>query len=100
MKLYILNLLRWNKFFLVSLLIAFLVIWFVFIDVFSLTTRWKLTHRKKELIEKTQDLHVKSEELKIKLALFENNQILLEKIAREKYGMRKSGEKIYKLEVK
>lgn len=100
MKLYILNPLRWNKFFLVSLLIAFLVIWFVFIDVFSLTTRWKLTHRKKELIEKTQDLHVKSEELKIKLALFENNQILLEKIAREKYGMRKSGEKIYKLEVK
>jgi cell division protein FtsB len=82
------------------LLIAFLVIWFVFIDVFSLTTRWKLTHRKKELIEKTQDLHVKSEELKIKLALFENNQILLEKIAREKYGMRKYGEKIYKLEVK
>ncbi len=100
MKLYILNPLRWNKFFLVSLLIAFLVIWFVFIDVFSLTTRWKLTHRKKELIEKTQDLHVKSEELKIKLALFENNQILLEKIAREKYGMRKYGEKIYKLEVK
>lgn len=77
---------------------AFLIIWFLFIDVYSVTTRWKLTQRKKDLIEKSQDLEIKSEELKIKLTSLENDQILLEKIAREKYGMRKPGEKIYKFE--
>jgi cell division protein FtsB len=97
MKLDALNPLRWNKSFLVSLLVAFLVVWFSFIDVYSLKTRWELSQRKKELIERTEELSIKTEELKTKLASLENNQVLLEKIAREQYGMRKPGETVYKI---
>lgn len=97
MKLDALNPLRWNKSFLVSLLVAFLVVWFSFIDVYSLKTRWELSQRKKDLIERTDELSFKSEELKTKLASLENNQVLLEKIAREQYGMRKPGETVYKI---
>ncbi len=100
MKLDALNPLRWNKTFLVSLLVAFLVVWFSFIDVYSLKTRWELSQRKKELIERTETLHIKSEDLKSKLASLENNQALLEKIAREQYGMRKPGETVYKINIK
>lgn len=100
MKLDALNPLRWNKTFLVSLLVAFLVVWFSFIDVYSLKTRWELSQRKKELIERTETLHTKSEDLKSKLASLENNQALLEKIAREQYGMRKPGETVYKINIK
>ncbi len=97
MKLDTLNPLRWKKSFLVSLLVAFLVVWFSFIDVYSLKTRWELSQRKKELIERTDELSFKSEELKTKLASLENNRVLLEKIAREQYGMRKPGETVYKI---
>lgn len=100
MKLDALNPLRWNKRFLVSLLVAFLVVWFSFIDVYSLKTRWELSQRKKELIERTADLSMKSDELKTKLSSLENNQVLLEKIAREQYGMRKPGETVYKIKRK
>jgi len=97
MKLDNLNPLRWNKSILVTLLVAFLVVWFSFIDVYSLKTRWELSQRKKELIERTDELNLKSEEIKNKLASLENNQVLLEKIAREQYGMRKPGETVYKI---
>ncbi|MGB0346841.1 MAG: FtsB family cell division protein [Balneolaceae bacterium] len=83
-----------------SLLVAFLVVWFSFIDVYSLKTRWELSQRKKELIERTADLSMKSDELKTKLSSLENNQVLLEKIAREQYGMRKPGETVYKIKRK
>lgn len=100
MKLDTFNPLRWNKSFLVSLLVAFLIVWFSFIDVYSLKTRWELSQRKKDLIEKTEILNAKSEELKTKLASLDNNQALLEKIAREQYGMRKPGETVYKINEK
>ena len=97
MKLDTLNPINWNKSILVSLLVAFLVVWFSFIDVYSLQTRWELSQKKKELIARTQELNVKSEDLKLKLASLDNNQVLLEKIAREQYGMRKPGETVYKI---
>ena len=97
MKLDTLNLIRWNKFSLVSLLVAFLIVWFSFIDMYSIKTRWELHKKKNELIEKTEYLTHKSQELKDKLVSLKNNPLLLEKIAREQYGMRKPGETVYKI---
>ena len=90
------NPLRWNKKILLGLLGLVIVIWFVFIDVYSLKTRWELGQQKKELIQKTK---VKSESktLEQDIQKLENNPDLIEKIAREEYGMKKPGEKVYKI---
>ena len=91
------NPLRWNKSFLALLLGAFILVWFSFIDVYSVQTRWELNDRKQELELRTEELAEKSEELKQKMDLLENDPALLEKIAREEYGMRKPGETVYKI---
>ncbi|MBO6793006.1 MAG: septum formation initiator family protein [Balneolaceae bacterium] len=100
MKLEILNPLRWKKSVLFSLLVAFVIVWFSFIDVYSLRTRWELSQRKNELKQRTDELHVKSDVLKVKLESLESDPALLEKIAREQYGMRKPGETVYKIKTK
>ncbi len=100
MTLEILNPLRWKKSVLFSLLVAFVLVWFTFIDVYSLKTRWELNQRKNELLQRTEDLHVKSDVLKVKVESLENDPALLEKIAREQYGMRKPGETVYKIKTK
>ena len=46
------NPLRWNKKILLGLLGLVLVIWFLFVDVYSLKTRWDLGQQKKDLIQK------------------------------------------------
>ena len=97
MKIDLLNPLRWNKQFLIALLAAFVVVWFSFIDVYSLKTRWDLNEQKKDLEFRTEELAAKAEELKNKTELLESDPALLEKIAREEYGMRKPGETVYKV---
>ncbi len=100
MKLEILNPLRWKKSVLFSLLVAFVLVWFSFIDVYSLKTRWELSQRAKELKQRTDEFHIKSDVLKVKLESLESDPALLEKIAREQYGMRKPGETVYKIKTK
>lgn len=100
MKLNFLNPLRWKKSFLLSFLGAFLVVWFTFVDVYSVKTRWELSEQKKDLKVRTQELTKKSELLIGKMESLEKNPALLEKIAREEYGMRKPGETVYKIKPK
>ncbi|MCG8373446.1 MAG: septum formation initiator family protein [Balneolales bacterium] len=83
-----------------ALLGAFVFVWFAFIDVYSLKTRWELHQQKDKLHSKTMELAAQSELLEIKLESLENDPTLLEKIAREEYGMRKPGETVYKITVK
>ena len=91
------NPLKWNKKILLGLLGLVLVIWFLFVDVYSLKTRWDLGQQKKELIRKTEELKSESETLEQDIQKLENNPDLIEKIAREEYGMKKPGEKVYKI---
>ncbi len=100
MKLDTLNPIHWNKSVLLVFFFSSLMIWFCFIDTYSVYTRVKLNKQKQEFIERNRDLRIKTDELEVKLALLKEDKTLLEKIAREKYGMRKPGEKIYKIEVK
>ncbi len=97
MNLQFLNPLRWKKSFLILLLAGFVVAWFTFIDSYSLKTRWDLYSQKQELKERTSELHERSEELKTKIDNLDKDPALLEKIAREEYGMRKAGETVYKV---
>jgi len=92
-----LNPLRWKRSYLIGALIAFIAIWFLFIDTYSFYTRVNLNIKKDELIQKTEELQVQTRELEQKIEELESNPDLLEKIAREEYGMRKPDEKVYRI---
>jgi cell division protein FtsB len=81
----------------VTLLVTFVVVWFAFIDSYSLKTKWDLYSQKQELKERTEELNNASEELRVKIEQLDKDPALLEKIAREEYGMRKPGETVYKV---
>lgn len=97
MNLQFFNPLRWKKSFLAGLLVAFVIAWFALVDSYSLKTRWDLHTQKQELKERTEQLNADSEELKTKIEQLDEDPALLEKIAREEYGMRKTGETVYKV---
>jgi len=96
-NLQILNPLRWRKQFLFTVLAGFLVVWFTFLDTYSLTTRIRLSQEKSDLIQKTELLRVETEELEKNITNLRNNSALLERIAREEYGMKKPNETVYRI---
>ncbi len=97
MRISLLNPIKWKKSALITVLVAIVLVYFTFFDTYSLKTRWDLHQKKKELIERTEKLDQLSEELMQKIDLLEDDEELLEKIAREEYGMRKPGETVYKI---
>lgn len=96
-NLQILNPLRWRKQFLFAVLAVFLVVWFAFLDTYSLTTRIRLTREKAELIRKTEQLKTETADLEKKIANLRTDSALLERIAREEYGMKKPNETVYRI---
>ena len=96
----LLNPLRWRKSFLLTLLVLSLVIWFGFLDTYSFWSRYELSRRKEDLIEKTAELKKETQELNKKINNLKNNPQLIEKIAREEYGMRRKGETVYRVKAK
>lgn len=97
MNLQLLNPLRWRKSFLVIILGGFLLVWFTFIDTYSIWTRVELNQRKRELQEKKEKLKAETAVLKEKIQDLKTDPFLLERIAREEYGMKKEGETVYKI---
>jgi cell division protein FtsB len=97
MNLHVLNPLRWRKSFLITILVAFIVVWILFIDTYSLYTRYELHQKKNDLIERTTELKTETASLEQKIEELTKNTDLLEKIAREEYGMRKPGETVYRI---
>jgi cell division protein FtsB len=97
MNLQFLNPLRWRKSFLGLILGGFIVIWFTFIDTYSIWTRIELQQRKEELKTKKKNLKAETLILKQKIEDLQTDPFLLERIAREDYGMKKEGETIYKI---
>lgn len=97
MNFQLLNPLRWRKSFLALILGGFVVIWLTFIDTYSIWTRVELNQRKAELKEKKQQLKAETIILKQKIEDLKTDPFLLERIAREEYGMKKEGETVYKI---
>lgn len=100
MNFQIFNPLRWRKSFLLLVLGGFIFLWFAFIDTYSLWTRYDLSQRKEDLKQKTEQLEAETARLKQQIKDLKNDPALLERIAREEYGMKKEGETIYKVKVK
>lgn len=100
MNIQILNPLRWSKSFLLLVLGGFIFIWFAFIDTYSLWTRYQLNERQESLKVKTEQLETQTQLLKKKINALNEDPALLERIAREEYGMKKEGEHIYKIKEK
>ncbi|MFU8859326.1 MAG: FtsB family cell division protein [Cyclonatronaceae bacterium] len=96
----LLNPLRWKKSFLFTVLIGFLVVWFGFLDSYSVYTRISLEREKKHYIERTLELQQKTELLNLQIEALKNDPAYLEKIAREDYGMRKPNETVYRIQTK
>jgi len=97
MNLQLLNPLRWRKSFLALILGGFVFVWFMFIDTYSIWTRVELMQRKEELKAKKERLKQETAQLKQKIDNLQNDPFLLERIAREEYGMKKEGETVYKI---
>lgn len=93
----LLNPLRWRKSFLALILGGIVIVWFTFIDTYSIWTRVELKQRKVELNEKKEQLKNETQVLKQKIEHLETDPFLLERIAREEYGMKKEGETVYKI---
>lgn len=97
MKTEFLNPIHWKKSVLVVILSTFVLIWFGFVDSFSILTRVGLNNQKSDLKQKIEELDSSAEVLKTKIERLHQDTQLLEKIAREEYGMRKPGETVYKI---
>lgn len=92
-----LNPLSWKRSVLLSVAAGVVAVWFLFFDNYSLFTRYQLHQEKQDLIQRTEELKKQTVELEEKIQDLEENPDLLEKIAREEYGMRKPGETVYKI---
>jgi len=93
-----LRLFRWKRSRLLLLLCSFAILWFLFFDTHSFVTKLQLENQKKELIERTEEYRQKTAGLEQKIEDLENNRELIEKIAREDYGMKKPEETVYKIQ--
>ncbi len=92
-----LNPLIWRRSFLLWLLIGFIIIWFAFLDTYSLWTRYQLEREKTTLVEETEEFQKKTEQLEEKIDQMNNDPEKLERIARERYGMRMPDENVYRI---
>lgn len=98
MNLHFLNPLSWRRSFLFSVLLIMLILWFGFIDTYSVWTRVQLNREMKELVRETERLQAETLEYQNKMENLESNPELIERLAREEYGMRKPGETIYRVQ--
>jgi cell division protein FtsB len=90
---------KYNK---LALIFLFIITAHILLGIFGskgLLTRLKLESEKKQLEKQLQDEMNKSEELKKEINEINTSDKKTEKIAREKYGMTKDGEKIIKIKV-
>ncbi len=91
--------LKYNKLvFILSVIAAAMIIFAIFADK-GLLTRFRYQSEKNKLEKQLGEEKKKQEELKKEVEELNNSTEKIEKIAREKYGMTKEGEQIYKIEV-
>jgi len=94
-----LNPLRWSKLLLYIVLGGFVFLWVAFLSTYSLWASYKLHRRYHHLKQKTAQLNANTKILKQKIDSLKSDPKLVKRIAREKYGMKKKGETIYKIKV-
>ncbi len=94
----VLNPIRWKKSVLTGVLVVAALSWILFFDTFSLLTRYQLSSKEDQLKEDIERLEAQIRELESQIERLEKDPALIERIAREEYGMRKPGETVYTVE--
>jgi cell division protein DivIC len=79
-------------------IIAILVLYFVLFSDSGVITRFSLESEKTELKEKISKAKKETDSLKHRIDELKTNELEIERVAREKYGMKKKGETIYIIE--
>jgi cell division protein FtsL len=95
----VLRFIKYNKFFtLLALVIISILIYAVLADK-GLLTRFRFQNEKAKFEKQLIDERKKTDTLKKEVDSLNNSDEKIERVAREKYGMTKEGEVIYKIEV-
>lgn len=84
----------------ITLLLLALVLGFLLFSNYGLYTRLKLQNQKIELRQNIKVEEKTHDSLKHEIYELKNDDIEIERVAREKYGMIKPGEKIFLIEQK
>ncbi len=92
-----LNPLHWKRSFLIGVLVGFVVLWIGFLDTYSIWARVRLSRERADLIRRTEQLIQESDALNAKIKALQADPSLLERVAREDYGMRRPGETVYRI---
>ncbi len=58
--------------------------------------RWRLQHEKAELERKIREANEETKQLQLQSKELDSSKKAIEKVARERYGMAREGEKVYK----
>ena len=86
-----------NKSFVLTISIVFLMCSFMTFGTKGLLKRYSLESEKKALLEKLDQARKEEQKLRDESAALDNDPKMIEKTAREKYGMVKQGETVYKV---
>ncbi|MCL4419498.1 MAG: septum formation initiator family protein [Bacteroidetes bacterium] len=84
----------------ITLLLLAIVLGFLLFSNYGLYTRLKLQNQKIGLKQKIKDEEKIHDSLKHEIYELKNNNTEIERVAREKYGMLKPGEKVFLIEHK
>ncbi len=92
-----LNPLHWKRSVLLWTVGGAFAVYIAFIDTYSILARYQLSRQRAELIRRTEELNADSERLAQRIEALRRDPALLERIAREEYGMRRPGETVYRI---
>jgi cell division protein FtsB len=86
-----------NKKLTATLAVAFIVFLYAFFNTKGIVQRIRLEKAKTELIEKIRQAEEEQKKLQTFSRDLDSDKKAIEKVAREKYGMMRPGEKVYKV---
>lgn len=81
-------------------IIVSVTVLFFFFNSFGILKYLTLKKAKNDLIEKAEDVKKKNADLRAQIDSLKNDEGKIEKVAREKYNMKREGEKVIKIEYK
>jgi cell division protein FtsB len=83
-----------------ALLVGIPIMGYVLLNPHGIIQRVRLELAKREMEEKVNEAEVERQQLLDLSKKLENDKRTIEKVAREKYGMLREGETVYKMQVK
>jgi cell division protein FtsB len=78
-------------------LVGIVLVGYVFFNNRGVIARIRLEHERAEMIEKVKNAEEETKKLQSYLKAVEGDKKTIEKVAREKYGMAREGETVYKV---